>query len=423
MCGLVGMAGDFSLKHRDMMKDLIFFNTLRGRDSTGLTYYNMRRNEVTTKKATCPGFEFIEQPWIDTTLGLQAGVWLAHGRHKTVGAVNRLNAHPFEVRNEKDNIELFGAHNGTLSTKYDIEKLLGDNFGTDSEALLNLINRIGPKKAIAEARGAWALTWWDSADNSINFLRNVERPLFYTYSDDLKVLMWASESWMLRTAAARRGVKLAISSKTKEEAVWAVNENTLFKWIIPKFSGTDNSFDGPEQEGGLLGKPEEKRFHTTGNYGASGGVHWYNRGEGEIDYNSEPWADDEIPAHLRYPAGHKPTEKKEDDKANSSGGKETEKAGEGQVVGFEGEIVDKEYLLQLLAAGCDMCDKKNLSPNSRFAWLDEMSIVCDNCLGGTHIVVNVDEQTIIKRTLSLVKEKTKTLIEMANTPEKRSASK
>src|SRR6187551_1277975 len=116
------MAGDMGFRHRSVMKTMLFFNTLRGKDSTGVAVFDQDRNTVEIKKSVLPGYEFIQMSGIDALLSSNKGVWLGHGRAKTVGEVNRLNAHPFEVRDDEDAINSFGAHNGTLNNKFDIEK-------------------------------------------------------------------------------------------------------------------------------------------------------------------------------------------------------------------------------------------------------------------------------------------------------------
>lgn len=365
MCGLVGMAGGLSFKHRAVMKNLLFFNTLRGKDSTGVTAYDSGKNEIDTRKMTCPGYDFILQPWIDGLLHACDGVWLGHGRFKTVGDVSRLNAHPFSVLDENDLINLFGAHNGTLSNKHDIQKELGEEFGTDSEALLNLINKIGAKEAISKASGAWALTWWDSTD-TVNLLRNRERTLYYTFTEDMKTLIWASESWMIRVACAREDLKLIVDSQTKNEVVYLLPEDTLFKFKLPSFTKDDECFGLPEREGGLLGLPEKAHFFGGG---------WRD----EYDW-------------------------KKIDKETEAKRKEADKnrATKDEVVGFEGKLISRGTVEALKSAGCDWCGGDITS--NLYAWLDEYDIVCGKCLRGQHFKVDVKEGIIIDRVLKLVKE-------------------
>jgi glucosamine 6-phosphate synthetase-like amidotransferase/phosphosugar isomerase protein len=201
MCGLVGMAGDLSFDLRKVMKELLFFNTLRGKDSTGVAAV-ARDRSVTIKKLTVPGYEYIEYPFVDNMMKSTDQIWIGHNRFKTMGDVSRFNAHPFEVLDEEDKITLVGAHNGTLNNKFDIETDLKEKFGTDSEALFNLlVEEETYKKAIGKLKGAWSLVWWDAPENTIFFCRNKERPLFYAFTKDRKVIIWASEAWMIQLAS------------------------------------------------------------------------------------------------------------------------------------------------------------------------------------------------------------------------------
>jgi predicted glutamine amidotransferase len=409
MCGLVGMAGDFFSKHRMVMKDMLFFNTLRGKDSTGVSYYNQVKNEVVTRKLTVPGYEFVAMPWIDDVLGLSSGAWIGHGRAKTVGDVTRLNAHPFEVLDDEGNIGLIGAHNGTLHNKWDIEqelKKLGadDRFGTDSEALLNLIYRLGPEEAIKKARGAWALSWWDSADNSINLLRNKERPLCYALTEDHKLLIWASEPWMIRIACDRQDLKLA-KNEAGVTAIFWLTEDTLFKFKIPSFKHNAGEeakcFQPVERKGGLLGKPEEKKFpYWPGQGGYRAEDHKY-KGEDETGWwNGVNWdeeLDDDVPFTV------KKDEKKGQKKSDAGSKAEEGKPGPDQLVGYEGEIVDRAVVAELIKSGCDWCGGPIKDPG--FGWLDELNLVCKQCMNGSHITVNVQEKKILNRVLEIVKEK------------------
>jgi len=61
------MAGFLEYKHKQVMKDLFFLNTLRGKDSTGLTAVNRDRT-VLTRKLTVPGYEFIEYPMVEKAM-------------------------------------------------------------------------------------------------------------------------------------------------------------------------------------------------------------------------------------------------------------------------------------------------------------------------------------------------------------------
>ena len=127
-------------------------------------------------------------------------VLIGHNRWATTGAINAKNAHPFNFKG------LVGCHNGTL-----VDQTLLDNhknFEVDSENLFDSINNEGVRETIRKTHGAYALTWYDKKEDSINFLRNSQRPLCYVFSLDQKTIFWASEEWMLKVINMKHNLKL-----------------------------------------------------------------------------------------------------------------------------------------------------------------------------------------------------------------------
>lgn len=138
------------------------------------------------------------------------------------------NAHPFCF-----NDHLVGAHNGTLWPE--AEKRLkasvkeSDLCGTDSELIFaNLAVYEDPKTTIEKLQGAWALSWWDGRNDTINFIRNKERPLFYAFDEDRKILVWASLAEMILLGFQSNLIKLP-----KDTKVHYLPEDTLITWKIP----------------------------------------------------------------------------------------------------------------------------------------------------------------------------------------------
>lgn len=370
MCGLVGMAGDLGIKERDVMKDLLFLNSLRGKDSTGVATVS-RRREVDLRKMTIPGYEFIDQGFINQLLTSTDQLWLGHGRFKTVGTVSKANAHPFWVYDKKkpDVIVLAGAHNGTLSNKWEIENLLDkESFGTDSEALLNLISKMGVKDAIAEARGAWAITYWDPYTDSINFIRNKERPLYYAMSENQKTLFWASEAWMIYNACARNDVKLLLDDKGISIRSFA--EDHHYCWAIPQ---KYEVFEAPVRQGGVVGKPDPV-FQGRSQYAAN-------------DYRDTFWKKLDEEAAKREEEG-----KKQGEKTEEKGEKEVITIGnppqERVVQGHNGKPLKESELKKLIAAGCVFCGD---AFTNGYGWADPSSPVCKNCVNGSHKNVVSDQ--------------------------------
>jgi len=199
MCGIVGMAGNIMGNHEKAFKNMLVFDYVRGEDSTGILGVKKHDEEdyILAKQVGNP-FEVLDTKQARDIFAGSSRILLGHNRYATQGKVNKLNAHPFDFD------DLCGVHNGTLSNKYDLD----DHrlFDVDSENLYHCIQKNGLENTMRIVQGAWALVWWDKVDNTINFLRNKERPLYYALTED-KVMTWASEEWMIEIALDRAGIK------------------------------------------------------------------------------------------------------------------------------------------------------------------------------------------------------------------------
>lgn len=197
MCGIVGVIGKIGKAERDVFKQLLIVDSLRGPDSTG--FINAKGNRTDYfKKAGDPYF-VMESRRFDTELLKPSNVLIGHNRWATVGAVNTMNAHPFDFDN------VIGVHNGTLRNKHAL--LDSHKFVVDSENLYHAINVDGVHNTIPKVEGAWSLVWWDKKEQKVNFLRNEERPMAMCVSTDKKTLFFASEVGMLLWILARNGIK------------------------------------------------------------------------------------------------------------------------------------------------------------------------------------------------------------------------
>lgn len=209
MCGLVGYAGENSVKLQNAFKFMLFVDQVRGIHSTGVATTNNNNNVVMFKKDV-HSTDFLDMRKADNVISsFKHNAIIGHNRAATKGLVNTANAHPFSIKN----ITL--AHNGTLRN----QSLLPDykEFEVDSENICHAIAEIGIEDTVKKLCGAFALTYFDSEDKTLNLVRNHERPLHYCYSLDgqgvPKTLLWASESWMMVVAAQRAGLTI---SKTEE---------------------------------------------------------------------------------------------------------------------------------------------------------------------------------------------------------------
>lgn len=201
ICGLVGVAGTTLKAHDDAFVDMLILDSLRGEDSTGVAFVPRSPNaEASVVKKVGDPFQLFDSDAFKTGLNRLNKVLIGHNRYATVGTVSRKTAHPFELD------KLIGVHNGTLKNKWELHE--GNKFEVDSQALYHHIQEKGLANAIKTVKGAYALVWWDKDQETLNFLRNDQRPLFMAFAKDNKTLMWASEAWMLSVASSRRNIEL-----------------------------------------------------------------------------------------------------------------------------------------------------------------------------------------------------------------------
>lgn len=198
MCGHVGIAGALETKDENTLKRLLMFDYFRGPDSTGVAVFQKDGTGAVAKIASNPVNLFDSTRFKILLNGFKSKAFIGHNRAATKGAVNDFNAHPYECGH------ILGAHNGTLSVKsWDkLQELIGEKTGTDSHAIFLCIEKFGIEETVKHLQGAWALVWIDTKENTLNFLRNKERPFWYAYTADFKKVIWASEHWMIRAAVS-----------------------------------------------------------------------------------------------------------------------------------------------------------------------------------------------------------------------------
>ena len=213
MCGLTGIAGAITLKEENIFKQLLIVDSLRGTDSTGVAVIP-RVGEVKVAKELGNPFNLFDHKSYDRAMMSTHRALIGHNRYATSGGVTKKAAHPFEFES------LVGVHNGTLANKWNLDD--AKDFSVDSENLYHHINKHGIKNAMSKIKGAWSLIWWDKQEESINFLRNTERPLWMCRSVDGKHLFWASEPWMLHGVLSRNDVKYGELFSTDVDKLYSI---------------------------------------------------------------------------------------------------------------------------------------------------------------------------------------------------------
>lgn len=199
MCGIVGFAGNLSVKHEKAFADLLIMNQLRGFDSVGVAKLGYSRIPEVEKDIVDPVNFITSAAYTKMLRGINR-VLIGHNRAATQGTINVENAHPFT----HDHIT--GVHNGTLTYRRDLEEW--QRFTVDSDNLYYHIAVKGEADLWTKLFGAASLVWWDAKNETLNFLRNKERPMYLAYDKEHKVICWASEFYMLLAACSRNGIIL-----------------------------------------------------------------------------------------------------------------------------------------------------------------------------------------------------------------------
>ena len=207
MCGLVGAVGDIYAKEKDALRNLMILDVIRGRDSTGLAIVDRHNKEkVSIHKQLGDPFRLFEDKQVffedNTVREIGINIAIAHNRWATIGEKIKDNAHPFKHGS------ITGAHNGTLDMGCMYRLDDWKDFDVDSECMFYNIDKNGLGETVKRLTGAWALTYYNSKNRSMNFLTNGKRPLHYACSKDNKTLFWASEPWMLTIALGKAKIEM-----------------------------------------------------------------------------------------------------------------------------------------------------------------------------------------------------------------------
>lgn len=200
MCGLVGIAGKLEFRDEALTRRLLMYDYFRGMDSTGLAAIH-KDGEATCVKIASHPIDLFDMKSFDRALSYgKSNAFIGHNRAATKGAVSNKNAHPYVCG------DIIGAHNGTLeySSWADLKKVVGEDQETDSHAIFECINMIGIEETSTMLAGAWSLVWYDRVSESLNFLRNDKRPMWFAWTDTFDKLIWSSD-WRFIDSACNSG--------------------------------------------------------------------------------------------------------------------------------------------------------------------------------------------------------------------------
>lgn len=225
MCGIVGVIpkGNFGFdkKTEDSFYQMLFCDTVRGDDSTGVILVeNTSAFGIMKERYAAPlvidEIQYSEQ---GKAMFPRGKAMIGHNRKKTIGEATDANAHPFVV---KDTFAM--VHNGTLQ----YHKALSDTV-VDSEALAIHLEPVlngtwdlaAFEEAIGKVQGAYAIAAYSQNNHQVYLLRNDQRPL--SFVDTPEGFFWASEIGMLYWILGRNGITL------KDHEPIFVKENTLIR--------------------------------------------------------------------------------------------------------------------------------------------------------------------------------------------------
>lgn len=217
MCGIVGIAtaegNGFQYKELEAFETMLFLDTLRGWDSTGV-FGVTNDKDVFIAKEACHGPDFIkktEYKDLRSRMSARGKFFVGHNRAATRGEVSDKNAHPFWV-DDKIVLVQNGTYKGNHKQHKDVE--------VDTEAIAHVIaENDDVEVALNKINASYALVWYNTKNSKLHIIRNSERPLWLARSKNGSI-WWASESATLAYAAHRHDI-------TWDEKPYAMKTDTL----------------------------------------------------------------------------------------------------------------------------------------------------------------------------------------------------
>jgi len=205
MCGIVGVVSNcsngFTQKEADTFSDLLFLDTMRGFDSTGVVGVDNSGN-VTVIKEASHSIDFMdtkEYKELRTDMIRRGKIMVGHNRAATRGTIVDKNAHPFVV---DDKIVLM--QNGTYKGSHHHHKVTD----VDTEAVAHVIaENENLATALQSINASYTLAWYNADTYTLNLIRNEERPMWIAFFG-LSGAIFASEPDFIVMAANRNDLKL-----------------------------------------------------------------------------------------------------------------------------------------------------------------------------------------------------------------------
>lgn len=277
MCGIVLMGCKYpGARDVDLFEQLLFADTFRGPHSTGVHSLFQLEDKgpviTETQKKQLDGPAFIASnlwPLVserrvpgataNSVLIKRPFCMIGHNRWATKGGINDANAHPFTHGH------ITMVHNGTLRN----QALLPDHakFEVDSDNVAYALSVWGVEKTVQNLNGAFTLIWHDANLQTVNIIRNSERP-FHLARTSAGDWFGASEESMLKWILSRQKVPVTVAESFECE----VGVQYIFDVSTGKFLPKENV------------KHELPTFRTTFYQGFSQGASSYY--DDEYDYDT-----------------------------------------------------------------------------------------------------------------------------------------
>lgn len=239
MCGIVGVISKsshgFIKQQLDIFHQLLYVDNFRGDDSTGIFMVD-RDGDLTLAKSAQDASDFQKEKEYDETMraAFQKGkAMFGHNRKATKGTITDENAHPFVVDKR-----IVLIHNGTLYGDYKKFVPEGQSVEVDSHAIAHLIHKHEDdvEAAAKEIQGAYTLVWFDMKLQTLNMLRNSQRPLAFMetadawyFASEKNMLEWMviRHNLVIKQAPTELGEGVHVSFKLPANGKWEVENNTF----------------------------------------------------------------------------------------------------------------------------------------------------------------------------------------------------
>ena len=305
-----------------------------GRNKKGKLRYDLSKDTVDAisyfdNKTHVDAIKTVDNPFL----------MMGHCRWATIGAVTKANAQPIL----HDKIVL--CHNGTIES---FVKDKNDPAASDSKEFAKRLQEKSTNEALVDAdKGAYAVSFCNFKDGTLNFARNGQRTLWMMYSKGGGILYWATELWML------------VALKTKESGIefqepFLLSIDTIYSIKINSMKMETRDVVFPKK----YETPSEAIFKRSMVYCA-------------MCQKLESWCNCEKKTTVL----HLPMLPAPPSSVPSSGVVKTTKW---KYRGWDRVLYSISDVVPRLKGGCTIC-KKPQTPSAETHWFSEKNFVCSDC--------------------------------------------